>query len=253
MTSPFDPFALTGDHGRQVALVTGATRGIGRAIAVQFGAAGAQVFVAGRDLATAEAVAADIPDAQALALDVTDAASVKAAIMALRKSAGRLDVMVNNAGLMRPAMIATSSEADLDAMMATNIKGAFLCAQLAARLMVGKKSGSIINIASIMGRVGAVGFSSYATTKAGVIGMTQAMAKELAPHNIRVNALAPGFIETDLTADITGEAREKALGDIGMGRFGSVRDVALAVQFLASPASAYITGQVLGVDGAMRA
>lgn len=249
MTSSSDPFALTG----QVALITGATRGIGRAIALHFGQAGARVFVAGRDLATAQALAAEISDAQALSLDVTNAASVKAAIVALRKATGRLDVLVNNAGLMRPAMIATSAEADLDAMMATNIKGAFLCAQLAARLMVGKKTGSIINIASIMGREGAAGFSSYAATKAGMIGMTHAMAKELAPHTIRVNALAPGFVETDLTADITGEARDKALADIGMGRFGTVDDVARAAQFLASPASAYITGQVLGIDGAMRA
>ncbi len=249
MTSSSDQFALT----NQVALVTGATRGIGRAIAAQFATAGAHVFIGGRDLSHAETVAADIPGAQALALDVTDAGSVKAAVMALRKAAGRLDILVNNAGLMRPAMIATSSEADLDAMMETNIKGAFLCAQLASRLMASKKTGSIINIASIMGREGAAGFSSYAATKAGVIGMTHAMAKELAPHNIRVNALAPGFVETDLTAGIAGEAREKALADIGMGRFGTVADVAQAAQFLAAPASSYITGQVLGVDGAMRA
>lgn len=249
MTCNSDPFALAG----QTALVTGATRGIGRAIAQRFSHAGAQVFVGGRDLEAAQAVAAELSNGHGLALDVTDAATVKVAIMAIRKAAGRLDILVNNAGLMRPAMIATSSEADLDAMLATNVKGAFLCAQLAVRLMVGKKQGSIINIASIMGREGARGFSSYAASKAGVIGMTRAMAKELAAQNVRVNALAPGFIETDLTANIDGEAREKALSDIGLGRFGSVEDVALAAQFLASPASAYITGQVLGVDGAMRA
>lgn len=249
MTSVSEPFALTD----QVALITGATRGIGRAIATQFGTAGAIVFVAGRDYEQAEAVAAAIPKAHAVQLDVTDIGSVKAAIMTIRKAVGRLDVLVNNAGLMRPAMIATSSEADLDAMMATNIKGAFLCAQLASRVMAGKKSGSIINMASIMGREGASGFSSYAATKAAVIGMTQAMAKELAPHNIRVNALAPGFVETDLTAGITGVARDQAIAAIGMGRFGTVDDVAQAAQFLASPASGYITGQVLGVDGAMRA
>lgn len=249
MTSVSDSFALTG----QVALVTGATRGIGRAIATRFGQAGAHVFVGGRDLAVAADVAATIPQAQAVQLDVTDGASVKAAIMAIRKAAGQLDVLVNNAGLMRPAMIATSSEADLNAMMDTNIKGAFLCSQLAARLMVGKKTGSIINMASIMGREGAIGFSSYAATKAAVIGMTKGMAKELAPHNIRVNAIAPGFVETDLTADITGDARDKALSVIGLGRFGTVDDVAHTAQFLASPAATYVTGQVLGVDGAMQA
>ena len=249
MKSAFDPFALTG----QVALVTGATRGIGQAIATGFGAAGATVFVAGRDLGVAQDVAATIPKSQAVQLDVTDADSVKAAVMAVRKAVGQLDVLVNNAGLMRPAMIATSSESDLDAMMDTNIKGVFLCAQLAARLMAGKKTGAIINMTSIMGREGAIGFSSYAATKAAVIGMTQAMAKELAPHNIRVNALAPGFVETDLTAGITGDARDKALSAIGMGRFAHVEDVARAAQFLASPAAAYVTGQVLGVDGAMQA
>ena len=249
MTSMSDPFALTG----QVALITGATRGIGRALSLRFGAAGATVFVAGRDLNMAEEVAATISGAHAVQLDVTDAGSVKAAIMAIRKAAGRLDVLVNNSGLMHPAMITTSTEVDLDAMMDTNIKGTFLCSQLAARLMAGKKTGSIINMTSIMGRDGAVGFSSYAATKAAVIGMTHAMAKELAPHNIRVNALAPGFVETNLTAYITGGARDKALSAIGMGRFGQVEDVARAAQFLASPASAYITGQVLGVDGAMQA
>lgn len=248
MTSPSDPFTLTG----QIALVTGATRGIGRAIAARFGAAGATVFVAGRDVGQAEAVAGTIPNARAVQLDVTDLGSIKAAIMTIRKASGRLDVLVNNAGLMRPAMISTSSEADLDAMIEINIKGAFMCAQLASRVMAGKKSGTIINIASIMGREGAVGFASYATTKAAVIGMTRAMAKELAPHQIRVNALAPGFVETDLTADITGEARDQALAAIGMGRFGTVDDVAQAAQFLASPAASYITGQVLGVDGAMQ-
>lgn len=249
MTSSSDPFALIG----QVALVTGATRGIGRAIATQFAVAGAIVFVAGRSFEQAENVAKTIAGAQAVQLDVTDAASVKTAIMTIRKAHGRLDILVNNAGLMLPAMIATSNEADLDAMMATNIKGAFLCAQLASRVMAGKKTGSIINMTSIMGLEGAVGFSSYAATKAAVIGMTHAMAKELAPHNIRVNALAPGFVETDLTADIVGEARDQALHAIGMGRFGVVEDVAQAAQFLASPASGYITSQILGVDGAMRA
>ncbi|ETA50613.1 SDR family NAD(P)-dependent oxidoreductase [Ponticoccus alexandrii] len=246
--SIFEPFSLTG----QVALITGATRGIGRAIAEHFVMAGAHVFVTGRDLAAAEELVETIGNAQALPLDVTDEASVKSAIMSVRKASGRLDVLVNNAGVMYPGMISTSAAADLDKMMNINIKGAFLCAQLASRLMAAKKSGSIVNIASIMGREGAVGFSSYSATKAAVIGMTRAMAKELAPHNVRVNAIAPGFIETDLTASITGEARDKALADIGMGRFGTARDVAQAAQFLASPASEYVTGQVLGVDGAMQ-
>ncbi|WP_298864821.1 SDR family NAD(P)-dependent oxidoreductase [uncultured Sulfitobacter sp.] len=242
-------FDLTG----KTALITGSTRGIGAGIAALMADAGATVWIAGRDLDRAQAVADTLKGAQAVVLDVSDAASVKAAISGLRKQAGQLDVLVNNAGIMHPAMIAMTREDDLDAMMQTNIKGAFLCAQLASRLMSAKKSGSIINVASIMGAQGAAGFSAYAATKAAVIGMTRAMAKEMAPHNVRVNALAPGFIETDLTADIEGDARESALAGIGMGRFGTVADVAAAALFLAAPASAYVTGQVLGVDGAMQA
>ena len=158
-------------------------------------------YRARRAKARAQGVADTLNGAHAVALDVTDAASVKAAIMGLRKETGQLDVLVNNAGIMHPSMIAMTREGDLDAMMQTNIKGAFLCAQLAARLMSGKKSGSIINMASIMGAQGAAGFSAYAATKAAVIGMTRAMAKEMAPHGVRVNALAPGFVDTDLPAD----------------------------------------------------
>lgn len=248
MTSSSDFFSLAD----QVVLVTGATRGIGRAICERFGKAGAKVFVAGREIDAAQQVANAILGATALTLDVTDAKSVKAAIQKLRKEAGRLDVLVNNAGVMKPAMLPMSSEADLDLMFETNVKGSFLCAQLSARLMIGNKSGSIINMASIMGVEGATGFSTYAATKAAVVGMTRALAKELAPHNVRVNALAPGFIETDLTAETTGELRQHTLESIKMGRFGTVEDVALAAQFLACPASEYITGQVLGVDGAMQ-
>jgi 3-oxoacyl-[acyl-carrier protein] reductase len=248
MTSPSDPFQLAG----QVALVTGATRGIGHAIAAQFSQAGAAVWVAGRDIEQARQIADGLEGGRAVQLDVCDAGSVKAAIMAIRKEFGRLDILVNNAGVMHPAMLATTIETDIDLMMDTNIKGAFLCAQLAARVMAGKKSGSIINLSSIVGRHGASGFAAYAATKAAVIGMTQSMAKELAPHNIRVNAIAPGFIETDLTAAIEGEAREKAMADIGMGRFGSAQEVARLAQFLGSPASCYVTGQTIGVDGAMR-
>jgi 3-oxoacyl-[acyl-carrier protein] reductase len=248
MTSASDIFALKG----QVALITGATRGIGAGIATMFAKAGATVWVAGRNAEQACAAAATLTGAHSVVLDVTDPASVKAAIMTIRKTSGGLDTLVNNAGVMHTATIATTTVADLDDMLDTNIKGAFLCAQLASRLMIGKRAGAIINIASIMGRTGAPGLSAYAASKAGIIGMTRAMAKELAPHNIRVNALAPGFIETDLTADITGDARQAALANIGLGRFGTVADVAAAAVFLASPASAYITGQVLGVDGAMR-
>lgn len=248
MTSPFDPFRLDG----KTALITGASRGIGTAIAQAFADAGADVWLSGRNEDELTALAAEIPNAKATLLDVTDAKSIKSAFMTVRKDAGKLDILVNNAGIMRPAMLGLSSEADFMAMGDTNLKGSFLCTQLAARLMMAKKDGVILNMTSIMGAVGAPGYAAYSASKAGVIGMTHALAKELAPHNIRVNAIAPGFVETDLTSGIEGENREKALNGIRMGRFGTVEDIANAARFLVSPAAAYITGQVLGVDGAMQ-
>jgi 3-oxoacyl-[acyl-carrier protein] reductase len=185
-------------------------------------------------------------------MDVADEASVKAAFVELRKGSGGLDILINNAGIMDTATLATTRPTSLEAMLRTNVAGAYFCAQMAARLMVARKGGVIVTLSSIMGTQGAPGFSAYAASKAAVIGMTQALAKELAPLQIRVNALAPGFIETDLTAGIKGPAREKALADIGMGRFGRPEDVAAVALFLASPAAAYVTGQVIGIDGAMR-
>lgn len=248
MTSPSDLFRLDG----KTIVVTGATRGIGAGIAKASAEAGAKVWIGGRDIEKATQIAGSIPNAQPLELNVTDATSVKAAFMSVRKADGQIDTLVNNAGIMHPAMIATSTEADLDAMMDVNIKGSFLCAQLAARIMAGKRKGSIINIASIMGTDGASGYSSYAATKAAVLGMTASLAKELAPHQIRVNALAPGFVDTDLTADLSEEMRAKALEGIGMKRFGTVDDIAATAVFLSSDASSYITGQTLGIDGSMR-
>jgi 3-oxoacyl-[acyl-carrier protein] reductase len=236
----------------KVALVTGAARGIGAAIATMLAAAGAEVWLAGRDPARLAAAAADLPRAHSLTLDVTNEAAIKSAMMAIRKGSGGLDILVNNAGIMEPATLAVTRAASLDSMLRTNVSGAFLCAQLAARLMVARKGGVILNLASIMGTAGAPGFAAYGASKAAVVGLTRALAKELAPLQIRVNALAPGFIETDLTAGIQGAERKSALNDIGMGRFGSPNDVAAAALFLVAPASAYVTGQVLGVDGAMK-
>lgn len=246
--SPSDLISLEG----KVALVTGATRGIGAAIAATLAAAGAEVWLAGRDLARLEATASGLTRSHAIALDVTDEAAIKAAMLAIRKGSGGLDILVNNAGIMEPAMLATSRSASLDSMLRTNVAGAFLCTQLAARLMTARKGGAVLNLASIMGTVGAPGFAAYGASKAAIVGMTRALSKELAPLQIRVNALAPGFIETDLTAGIQGAKRDTALADIGMGRFGRPEDVAAAALFLVAPASAYVTGQILGVDGAMK-
>lgn len=243
-----DLFRLDG----RVALVTGASRGIGAAIAKLLAQAGADVWLAGRDLTALEASAAACPHGRVLLLDVTDEAAVKTAMLKIRQTSGGLDILVNNAGIMSPAMLATTRINSLEAMLRTHVSGSFLCSQIAARLMSSRQGGAILNMASIMGTQGATGFSAYGASKAAVVGMTLALAKELAPLQIRVNALAPGFIETDLTAGIERSARQQALADIGMGRFGKPSDVAAAALFLLSPASAYVTGQVLGIDGAMK-
>jgi 3-oxoacyl-[acyl-carrier protein] reductase len=246
--SASDLFKLDG----RVALVTGASRGIGAAIAQSLAQAGADVWLAGRDLSALETAAATCPRGKTLPLDVTDEAAIKAAMLKIRQTSGGLDILVNNAGIMAPAMLATTRAASLDAMLRTHVSGSFLCSQLAARLMSARQGGAILNMASVMGTRGAAGFSAYGASKAAVVGMTLALAKELAPLQIRVNALAPGFIESDLTAGIEGPARAQALADIGMGRFGQPRDVAAAALYLVSPAAAYVTGQVLGIDGAMK-
>lgn len=236
----------------KVALVTGAGRGIGAAISKTLSQAGATVWLAGRNIASLEALALTMPKARTVIMDVTNEASVKAAFIELRKGSGCLDILINNAGIMESSTLATTRPTSLEAMLRTNVAGAYFCAQMAARLMTARKGGVIVTLSSIMGTQGAPGFSAYAASKAAVIGMTQALSKELAPLQIRVNALAPGFIETDLTAGIEGSAREKALANIGMGRFGRPEDVAAVALFLASPAANYVTGQVIGIDGAMR-
>ncbi len=234
-----------------VALVTGAARGIGLATARALAASGHVVWMSGRSAETLAAAAADIPGARPLVFDVADPAAVRGAFAEIHKTSKRLDVLVNNAGVMRGAPIEMASAELIDATLATNLTGVLLCCQYATRLMARSGGGSIINVTSIIGRVGVAGQSAYAASKAGVIGATLALAKELAGRQIRVNAVAPGIIETDLIAGLPPEKRAATLAAVAMGRIGAAEDVAPLIAFLASDGARYITGQVIGVDGGL--
>jgi 3-oxoacyl-[acyl-carrier protein] reductase len=231
--------------------VTGSTRGIGRAIAEMLVGCGARVAVAGRDLAVAEAVAAEIGATRGFACDVGDAASVTALVQAVEEAFGSLDILVNNAGITKDNLMARMKDEDWDAVMATNLRSAFVATRAAQRGMMKRRWGRIINITSVVGLVGNKGQANYAASKAGLVGFTKAAAKELSSRNILVNAVAPGYIQTDMTAKLGDEARAALSAQIPLDRLGDPRDIAGAVAFLASDLAAYITGQVLVVDGGM--
>ena len=238
---------------RQVALVTGATRGIGRAIALALAAQGLLVIGS----ATSDAGAAAISDALAplgghgLRLDVTDAAAVDAAIDHIVKAHGGLQVLVNNAGITRDTLAMRMKDADWDAVLDTNLKAVFRCSRAVMRTMMKQRFGRIINITSVVGASGNAGQANYAAAKAGVAGMTRALARELGSRNITVNCIAPGFIATDMT-DVLPEAQKAALlRQVPLGRLGTPDEVAHAVAFLASPLAGYITGAELHVNGGM--
>jgi 3-oxoacyl-[acyl-carrier protein] reductase len=237
----------------KVALVTGASRGIGRVVAEALAGAGATVVAGARDAARLEEVVAAIAAAggraEATALDVADKASVEAAFSGLLARHGRLDVLVNNAGITRDNLVLRMKPEEWDAVLATNLKGAFLCIQAALKPMLKQRSGRIVNVSSVVGLSGNAGQANYAASKAGLVGLTKSVAREVASRGITVNAVAPGFIETDMTAAMTDKAREAVLSAIPMGRVGQARDVAAAVAFLASEEAGYVTGQVLAVDG----
>ncbi len=235
----------------KVALVTGSTRGIGRAIAETLVAAGARVAVVGRDLATAERVAEEIGEARGFACDVSDPASVTMLVQTVEDAFGSLDILVNNAGITKDNLMARMKDEDWDAVMATNLRSAFVATRAAQRGMMKRRWGRIINITSVVGLVGNKGQANYAASKAGLIGFTKAAAKELSSRNILVNAVAPGYIQTDMTAKLGDEARAALSGQIPLARLGEPKDIAGAVAFLASDLAAYITGQVLVVDGGM--
>jgi len=240
------------DLNGRVALVTGSTRGIGRAIAASLVECGARVAIVGRDAQKASAVAAEIsPDARGFACDMADSASVNALVAGVEGAFGSVDVLVNNAGLTRDNIMLRLKDEDWDAVLDANLRGAFAAIRAATRGMMKRRWGRIINISSVVGLVGNKGQSNYAASKAGLIGLTKAVAKEFASRNILANAIAPGFIETDMTGAMTPEARAALIGTIPLERLGSPADIASMVAFLASEHAAYITGQVLVVDGGM--
>ena len=236
----------------RTALVTGSTRGIGRAIAETLAGAGARVAVVGRDAGRAEEAARAIGhDAAGFACDVTDIASITALVESVEKAFGRIDILVNNAGLTRDNILFRLKDDDWDTVLDANLRGAFVAIRAASRGMMKRRWGRIINIASVVGIIGNKGQANYAASKAGLIGLTKSVAKELASRNILINAVAPGFIDTDMTAAMTPEARETLSGQIPLERLGTPNDVAATVAFLASDFASYITGQVLVVDGGL--
>jgi 3-oxoacyl-[acyl-carrier protein] reductase len=239
----------------QIAVVTGAGRGIGRAIALKFAAQGADI--AAVDLKTdfvqetVEEVRKLGRKAWAVAANVSEAASVEAAAEQILKEAGHVDILVNNAGITKDGLLMRMSEADWDAVLDINLKGTFLFTKAFSRAFVKQRSGRIVNIASVIGLIGNAGQCNYAASKAGVIGFTKSVARELASRGVTANAIAPGFIETKMTEALGPEARAGLLKQIPLASLGQPEDVAAAALFFASPAARYVTGQVLAVDGGM--
>jgi 3-oxoacyl-[acyl-carrier protein] reductase len=235
----------------KTALVTGSTRGIGNAIAQRFSEAGANVAVVGRDLAKAEAAAAAMKNAKGFACDVSDSASVTKLVEDVDKAFGSVDILVNNAGITKDNLLMRLKDDDWDAVLDANLKAAFVAVRAASRGMMKKRWGRVINIASVVGLVGNAGQTNYAASKAGLIGFTKSVAKELASRNILANVVAPGYIETDMTAAMTPQAKETLSKLIPLERLGTAGDIAGVVVFLASEYANYITGQIFVVDGGM--
>jgi len=239
----------------QIAVVTGAGRGIGRAIALKFAAEGADVVCISRTAENSEKVAAEVRalgrKAWAHAVDVADSASVNAAAAKILAECGRVDILVNNAGVTRDGLLMRMSDADWDTVLDTNLKGAFLVTKAFNRAMLKQRAGRIINISSVVGLIGNAGQCNYAASKAGLIGFTQSAAREFASRGVTVNAIAPGFIETDMTSELKAEMRAEALKQIPLGCFGQAEDIANAALYLAAASGRYVTGQVLTVDGGM--
>ena len=239
------------DLSGRSALVTGSTRGIGRAIAETLAASGANVAVVGRDRGRAEEAAATIERAKGFACDVSDPASLVGLVEDVEKTFGAVDILVNNAGITRDNLLMRLKDEDWDAVLDANLRGAFIAMRAASRGMMKRRWGRIVNIASVVGLIGNKGQANYAASKAGLIGLSKSVAKELASRNILANVVAPGFIDTDMTAAMTPEARDALSKQIPLERLGTPKDIAGLVAFLASEHAAYITGQVFVVDGGM--
>ena len=242
-------------NGR-IAVVTGAARGIGKAIVLELAAAGATVVINDiGNLDKAEETVREITAAGGRAMvvqaDISQAAEVDRLVNTVIQEYGKIDILVNNAGIARDNLLMRMKEADWDTVMNINLKSVFLCTKAVSRGMLKQRSGVIVNIASVVGIMGNAGQANYAAAKAGIIGFTKSMAKELASRGIRVNAVAPGYIATDMTAMLPEEVKKEFIKGIPLGRIGSAEDVAKAVLFLVSPAASYMTGQTLSVDGGM--
>lgn len=247
---------MSSDLIEKIALITGGGRGIGRAICLELAAKGATVIVNyNRSAAAAAEVVAQIEAAggigKTMQADVSDAEQVAAMFKTIASEYGKIDILVNNAGMTRDNVIMMMKPDDFDVVIETNLRSCWLCCKTAARSMMRKRSGSIVNITSVVGIAGNGGQTNYAASKAGIIGLTKSLAKEVSVRGIRVNAVAPGFVETDMTADLADDLRKKAIEAIPLGRMGAPQDIAKAVAFLASDEAAYITGQTLVVDGGM--
>ncbi len=239
----------------RIAFVTGASRGIGRACATALAAAGYRVALAARNRELLEAVAAEITagggTAYVTEIDLGSPDSIKESFARTAKEFGPVTVLVNNAGITRDGLSMRMKREDWEAVLSTNLTGAFLCAQQVMSGMMKERWGRIINIASVVGQMGNAGQANYVAAKAGLIGLTKSLAQELAPRSITVNCVTPGFIETDMTAVLAAEIKEKMLGAIPLKRFGRAEDIAAAVKFLASDEAGYITGAVLNVNGGL--
>lgn len=245
------------DLTEKVALVTGGSRGIGRAVCVALAQAGARVVInyAGNEAAAAEtleAVRAAGSDGELARFDVSDAEAVDTAISEIVKRLGRLDILVNNAGISIDQLLLRIKPEELEKTMAINVGGALWCSKAAIRTMMRKRAGRVINITSVVGEAGNAGQAVYAASKAGLIGLTKTLAREYASRGVTVNAVAPGFIETDMTAELPEKAKEAALAQTPLGRMGSPEDVAAAVLYLASDEAGFVTGHVLRVNGGMQ-